>query len=153
LSLALWFPRAWSGVEVLIVPLLWLMRRVAVGLAAHTTVYDRPIAVLVCWIPASLLPIVDLESATPRIQQLLLGIGLSYALGGTLSGRRSLRWATGGAALILGAGISLAGLFGGGWKGQRISGLAALYEHLPLLVQGVSRYGERGTIHPNEIGG
>jgi putative inorganic carbon (HCO3(-)) transporter len=149
----LWFPRHWSGWLLLAIPLLWSIRWLARGRLSVRTPYDVTLGVLVLTIPLTLLPIVDWDAAAPKLYGLILGIALVYALANSLrSGTLTL---LGVYTLVVGCGcgVAVVGLIGSDWKGGRSPVLDAISERLPRVIQGVTKYGSRGAIHPNEIAG
>ncbi|MBI4493842.1 MAG: O-antigen ligase family protein [Chloroflexi bacterium] len=149
----LWFPRPWSGLLLLLVPLLWALRRVVRGYLSVRTPYDVPAVCLVLLLPLTLLPVVDWTFAAPKLYGLLLGLALAYALANALGTPEQALLAVYATVLALGGGLAAVGLVGTEWMMHKLLPLGPLYERLPVLVRGVVYGTDQGGIHPNEVGG
>ena len=117
----LWFPRPGSGLVLLLVPLLWAVRRAATGRWSVRTSYDLPIAAMLVLLPLSLLPVVDWSLATPRLYGLLLGVAITYALANALATRRQVLVGVYATVIVVGSPVVAAGLLGADRKSTRLN--------------------------------
>ena len=150
----IWFPRWWSGWLLLVaVAALWGVRWLVHGHLSVRTPYDWPTAIMVLFLPLTLLPVFDWQLAGPKLLAFLFGLGLMYSLANALASRALVLVSVYATALVFGGGVALAGLVGTEWTAGKLLPLDPIYSRLPSLIQGITRYGARGAIHPNEIGG
>jgi hypothetical protein len=149
----IWFPRWWSGWLLLLIPLLWGVRGLVQGRWWVRTPYDLPTACMLVLLPLTLLPVFDWQLAGPKLLAFLLGLGVTFGLARALTSRSLVLVGVYATALVFGGGVALAGFVGTEWVPGKVPALDPFYRHLPTLIQGITRYGSRGAIHPNEIGG
>jgi putative inorganic carbon (HCO3(-)) transporter len=149
----IWFPRAWSGWLLLIIPLLWALRWRATGRLLARTPYDIPVACLLACLPLTAVAIIDWAAAAPRYHTFLLGLALLYALANALSTEAWVIRGALAAIVLMGGGVASLGLVGTDWLTNNVLPLEPLSAQLRRLVRGVANATPHGAADPNEIGG
>ena len=118
---------------LLLVPLFWLVRKMATGRWTLTTPLDWPVRLLVVMVLVSLWVSFDFAFSFPRVVAVLYGLALIYALAWFSS--RSTRH-LGGAVLLfvlMGLGIATLSLLGTSWS-TKFGLLAPIVNRLPHLI-------------------
>lgn len=118
---------------LLLVPLFWLVRKMATGRWTLTTPLDWPVRLLVAMVLVSLWVSFDFAFSFPRVVAVLYGLALIYALAWFSS--RSTRH-LGGAVLLfvlMGLGIATLSLLGTSWS-TKFGPLAPIVNRLPHLI-------------------
>ncbi len=139
---------------LLVIPALWLCRRVARGTWTVRTPLDVPLGILLVMVAVSAGATFDLARSWPKLCGVLLGIGLFYGLVNGVRTERGIWLAT---SLLLLGGVAIAGLslVGTRWGARKIPlllpFLAPMYERFPRLLQNVPR-AEQG-FNANQVGG
>ena len=132
-----------------LIPLFWLVRKVATGRFVTPTPYDLAVGLLLLMLGVSLTVTYDLSVSGPKIAGIFLGIGLLYGTAGFGRQRRSL-WPVVAFVLLAGALMGVVGLVGAEWLPPFafLNGARALVP-LPGGVPGAVN----GVVNPNELAG
>ena len=132
-----------------VIPLLWLVRKVATGRFVTPTPYDLAVGLLLLMLGVSLTVTYDLSVSGPKIAGIFLGVALLYGTVGFGRQRRSL-WPVVAFVLLAGALMGVVGLVGAQWlppfaflNGARL--LLPLPGGVPGAVNGI--------VNPNELAG
>jgi putative inorganic carbon (HCO3(-)) transporter len=72
------FPTGWRGLVLLIIPLLWIIRKIANGYFVPPTPYDAAVSLMMATVLISLAAVFDIELSFPKIAGLVLGIACFY---------------------------------------------------------------------------
>lgn len=105
-----WFPNDWSALALLLIPLLWLLRKLVTGRFFPATPDDVGILVLLTAVLVSFMAVFDITLSFPKIAGLILGVAIFYA------GVQHARMVPDGgyyivgAILFAGSGLAVAGL-------------------------------------------
>ena len=75
----LFFPIGWRALFLLVIPLLWLLRKIAIGYFFPPTPYDASLLILGLALLVSLAAVFDMTISFPKIAGLVFGIALFYA--------------------------------------------------------------------------
>jgi putative inorganic carbon (hco3(-)) transporter len=144
------FPNGPQALLLLVVPLLWLLRRLASGYFLPITPYNGAIALIMLMVLVSLYATFDIELSMPKIAGMVLGVALFYGAVAYGRSRPNGMWHLVTAVLLIGAGMSVVGLVGTPWRGP-FTFLNRLQAALPLdvVVPGTVS----GAINPNEMAG
>ena len=153
-SPALLFPRGplpLAGLVAILV--LWLARLVGYRRVTLATPLDFPMLILLAMSLQALYPSTDLTLSMPKLYGIVLGVAVYYAVVNQVTNPR--RWWIGVYALLPAAlGVAAVGLVSTDWITDKLPHGAALYAHIPRLVQSVqSSSGPIAGIQPNELGG
>ena len=97
-----------------VIPLLWLLRRVATGRWVTPTPYDLAIALLLLMVGLSLTVMSDVAVSGPKIAGIVLGIALFYGTSAYARQGRSV-WPVVVFVLLTGTLMAVVGLVGGEW--------------------------------------
>jgi O-antigen ligase len=139
-----------GGLAVLVLlPMLWLVRKRATGRFVPDTPLNLPILVLMITLAMSLVVTPDPAHSVPRSTNLLVGIALFFALTEAAhQNRRQLWW---GVATLLSSGVAMAGLglLATNWQ-NKFPPLAAITGRLPQALQ---LPGTINGVSPNELAG
>ena len=141
------------SVVVLLIPLLWLSRRLSRGYFTRPSPFNLPVLCLCLMLIPSLLVAIDLDLAAPKFVGLIFGIGLYSAILNTEAhdtGRlvsAGVVWAS--------LAITLIALVGTDWPAVgKLSIYAPIYEALPRLVPVLPRaISTSEVINANHVGG
>jgi putative inorganic carbon (hco3(-)) transporter len=144
------FPNGPQALLLLVVPLLWLLRRVAAGYFVPPTPYNGAIALIMLMVLVSLYATFDIELSMPKIAGMVLGVALFYGAVAYGRSRPNGMWHLVTAVLLIGAGMSVVGLVGTPWRGP-FTILNRLQNALPLDVTIPGTVS--GAINPNEMAG
>ena len=131
-----WMP-TWLIVLVLAsIPGLWLVRWIGHGTPIRPTPLDVPILVLLMMVPVGVWAAAAGSPALPEVYRIVLGVALFYAVVGTLTSARGLRWVA-GLLLPAIAILSLVALLGTLWAGGKLplQQLGTVYQSVPTLIQ------------------
>jgi putative inorganic carbon (hco3(-)) transporter len=144
------FPNGPQALLLLVIPLLWLLRRVAFGYFVPITPYNSAITLIMLMVLVSLYATFDIELSMPKIAGMVLGVAVFY--GGVAYGRSRPNgiWHLVTAVLLIGAGLSAVGLIGTRWRGP-FAFLNRLQNALPLDITIPGTVG--GVINPNQMAG
>ena len=142
-------PWGYAAASLIVVPLLWLLRKVTTGRFLTATPYDLALVALVAMIGLSVTVTFDWAVSGPKIVGIFLGIALLYATAGHGRQGRSL-WPIVSVILLAGMLMAVVGLVGGEWPPpyeflNRASTWLPLPEGVPGAVDGV--------VNPNELAG
>ena len=72
------FPSGWRSLLLLIIPLLWVIRKVATGRFVPPTAFDVAIFLMITALLISLAAVFDMTLSFPKIAGLILGIAFFY---------------------------------------------------------------------------
>ncbi len=148
-SPAFLFPRLALLPLLLILPFLWICRRVVRGHFIPRTPLDVPILLLLLMVAVSLYATYSIEQSLSKITGVLFGIGLFYALAERLNHERA--WRAGMIIFLLaGTGLSVLALMGTQWN-RKLAWLNPLLDRLPPRITQLP--GAEGGFHSNEIAG
>jgi putative inorganic carbon (HCO3(-)) transporter len=143
------FPGPRRSLALLVVPLLWLSRRITRGRFVEGTPLNAPIALLALAALVSLYATFDIAYSLPKVAGMVLGMGVYAAVVGHASDRRG--WAlAAGAFLAGGLGVAGLGLIGTRWI-HKFAVFEAILALLPTRLTGLP--GAAEGFHPNEVAG
>lgn len=134
---------------LLMIPLLWLLRRLSLGRFVPATLVDLPVLVLMVMGSVGFCVSPEPGWSQMKINALLLGVGFLYATVDLLGSAERLRWVPVG-VIALSIVLLILGLMGTRWV-LKIPKLTALAIGLPEEI-GWFPEGET-TLNPNVIGG
>ena len=143
------FPRPVSAIVMLIIPVLWLARKLNTGHFIIGTPADWTILLLLVMLLVSLYATFDLAFSTPKVIGIVYGIALFYAA--TAFTSQSQRHLFGGVAALLLSGlvVAIASLLGTNWT-AKLPFLSAVTGRLPQLI----RLGSAPAgFSPNQVAG
>lgn len=146
---ALLFPTPVSSLALVVLPLLFLLRRLHRPDFLPATPFNLTLLLLLLALLLSFTVTFDITLSFPKIAGLLVGITLFFVADSYA--RRGPRYVAGIAGIFLLAGGSMAlfGLFGVHW-----TGVAAPLDRLKTwLPGGLENAGSRGLVNPNELAG
>jgi putative inorganic carbon (HCO3(-)) transporter len=144
------FPNSTFGVGMLIIPLLWVMRRVATGQFVVPTPFDIPIVVLLGMTGVGQLISADPAFSLAKSAGVVLGVGTYYAVVAAAQGRAG--WWT-AFLLFLGMNVGVAGisLFATAW-GNKFPLFEPFLALLPRLIETLPGSPPEG-FNPNGVAG
>ena len=144
------FPNPQRSLVLLIIPLLWLVRKEVDGRFLPTTHLNTSLLLLSLTLLVSLYASYDLSLSLPKVIGVLYGIALFFAV--TASTSRSPRHLQIGLAIFLlaGLGIVLVSIIGTSW-GAKLPGFGRLINRIPQLISNVP--GATDGFSPNEVAG
>ena len=144
------FPFSSSGLLLLLIPIFWLLRKIAVGHFVTPTPYDLAVLLLLVMVGISFLVMFDAAVSAPKIAAILLGIALFYGAVGFSRGKGRRLWPVVTFVLLTGSMMALVGLVGAEWlppfaflNGARV--LLPLADGVPGTVGGL--------VNANELAG
>ncbi len=138
-----------ASVGLLLIPLLWLVRKAATGRWITPTPYDLAIWLLLAMVGISFAMVFDPLVSGPKIAGILLGIGLFYAT--AAAGRRDQGlWPIVGFVLLTGTLMAGVGLVGAEWQ-PPFAFLSQARAWLPLASGIPGTVG--GIVNANELAG
>lgn len=105
------FPRLHLWWVFLVIPVLWIMRKLIIGEFLETTPLDLPLGIILIAVAASAFKTPDITHSLPKISGVLLAVALFYAITALLKTGKLLKWGT-GIFLLGGFLFSLIGLAG-----------------------------------------
>ncbi len=145
------FPKERLGLLFLVIPLLWIIRKMTVGSFLRRTPLDLPILVLLIQLLLVTMVRGNPEHGFSKTAGLLLAVGLYYAAVALLESEKLLK-----AGLVIflagGAGFSLLGFLGMyTFKTKHLDLLAKLKEKLPQIHFNLP--GAEEGFSPNAVGG
>jgi len=143
------FPNAWRTVAMLVVPVLWLARRLARGRFVDPTPLNAPLVLLMVGVLLSLYATFDMAYSLPKIAGMVLGLGAFFALVGAAAMPRAWMGAM-TVFLVLGIGVAGLGLLGTQWI-PKFALLQPVLALLPARLTGLP--GAAEGFHPNEVAG
>lgn len=144
------FPTPQRSLALLIIPLLWLLRKWIDGRFLSTTPLDTSLLLISLTLLISLYATYDLNLSLPKVIGVVYGIALFYAI--TKSTSQSPRRLLIGLAvfLLVGFAIILVSLIGTSW-GAKLPGFSSLVSRIPLLINNIP--GAADGFSPNEVAG
>ncbi len=145
------FPTGWLGLLLLVVPLLWLLRRMVTGRFFPATADDVAITFLLLALLVSLTAVFDIEYSFPKIAGLILGVALFYA---AVQHSRDLafgRYTILALILAAGCGMVFAALVAN-LGSSSFAFLDAFVAFLPVSPQALPGIGGL-SVNPNELAG
>ena len=138
-----------GSVGLLLIPLLWLVRKGVTGLWITPTPYDLAIWLLLAMVGVSFAMMFDPLVSGPKIAGILLGIGLFYATAAAGRRNRGL-WPIVGFVLLTGTLMAGVGLVGAEWQPPfEYLNQARAWLPLPGGIPGTVG----GMVNPNELAG
>jgi len=138
-----------GSIGLLLIPLLWLVRKAATGHWITPTPYDLAIWLLLAMVGVSFAMMFDPTVSGPKIAGILLGIGLFYATAAAGRRNRGL-WPIVGFVLLTGTLMAGVGLVGAEWQ-PPFGTLNQARAWLPLPGGIPGAVG--GIVNPNELAG
>lgn len=143
------FPRAaWTPV-MLIVPLIWLARRIGRERVIRRTPLDWAILLMMVMVLVSLYATFDISFSLPKIAGMVLGVAIYYAVAEYADSERRLA-ITVGVFLLAGLGVSVIGLLGVNWT-AKFPFLSFITTRLPRVIKGLP--GAEPGLSGNELAG
>lgn len=141
------FPQGYRSLVLLIIPVLWLFRKLTIGRFFPGTPYNSAVFVMLGAIGLSLLVTFDLPSSLPKISALLFGIALFFSI--VDFARHYSLWHVVIVFIAIGVGMAIVSLFGTFWQEpfEFLNGLAP--DYLPRGIPGAPN----GVINANEVAG
>jgi putative inorganic carbon (HCO3(-)) transporter len=143
------FPTSTRALLLLVIPALWVLRRLILGRFVPRTPVDIPILMLMVMGGVGFCVSPNPSWSQLKIDSLLLGVGLLYATVDLLELAGSLRWVPAG-VIVVSFGFLGLGFLGTGW-GSKVPQLTAFTTGLPGEI-GWLPEGET-FFNPNVIGG
>jgi len=143
------FPDPRRALALLIVPVLWISRRIARGRFIDHTPLDIPLALMALMVLVSLYATFDIAYSLPKVAGMVLGLGVFYAIVAGTGGRTS-RILAGGAFLVGGVAVGALGLAGTRWI-HKFAPFESILARLPARLTGLP--GAAEGFHPNEVAG
>jgi putative inorganic carbon (HCO3(-)) transporter len=144
------FPEPSSTLALLLIPALWLIRRVAYGHFIPATPVDWPLFGLLLMVLVSLLVTADVTFSLPKIAGMVFGIGVFYSDAASVGGSWHRLWLGVGVLLSCGWGVVVVGIAANRWPAQ-LPFLSALATKLPRFL--VTLPGIEQALNANEIAG
>jgi hypothetical protein len=144
------FPNGPQALLLLLMPLLWLLRRMAAGTFVPVTPYNGAIMLMMLMVLVSLYATFDIALSMPKIAGMVLGVAVFYGAVAYGRSRPNGIWHVTTAVLLFGVGMSAVGLVGTPWRGpftilNRAQNLLPFDVTIPGTVS--------GAINPNEMAG
>ncbi len=136
---------------LLLLPLLFSLRRLATGHWLPRTPLDRPILGLLLMVLVSLFATPDLAYSLPKVAGVLFGVTLFYTTVETATRSPRHLWATVGVMAAFGLGLALIGLLGWRTTVAKIPGINGIANLLPA--RQLTLTGAEEGINPNEVAG
>lgn len=144
------FASAYAGLALLLIPLLWFVRKVAEGRLVTPTPFDMAVLCLLIMVGVSFVVIFDAAISGPKIAGILLGIALFYgSVAFNRQGPRHL-WLVVTFVLLTGTMMAVVGLIGGEWL-PPFESLNEIRAVLPFAAQIPGTVG--GIVNANELAG
>jgi putative inorganic carbon (HCO3(-)) transporter len=143
------FPGGWRTLALVILPVILVGNRVAMGCFFRRTPYDMAIALLLLMVLVSLYATFDVEFSLPKITGTLLGVTTLYVLVNFAYSLSRFELAVLGLQVVM---IAFTGflLVGTQWGGK-VPMLQQLGSMIPQIIKGLP--GAEEGFHPNEAGG
>lgn len=138
--------RVWP---LLVLPLLWIIRRLAHGHFVPPTPFDWAIYLLMLMVLVSMYATFDLSFSLGKIAGVLYGVAVYYAVVSWASNSRRFGWAV-GAYLLAGLALAVLGLIGINWT-NKFPALSHISSLLPSVIRGLP--GTVGGLQSAEVGG
>jgi len=143
------FPRAaWTPV-MLIVPFIWVVRRIGRERVIRRTPLDLAILLMMVMVLVSLYATFDIAFSLPKIAGMVLGVAVYYAVAEYADSERRL-WIVVGVFLLAGLGVSVVGLLGVNWL-TKFPFLSYITTRLPRVIKGLP--GAEPGFSGNELAG
>lgn len=130
---------------LLLIPLLWVARRLASGRFLPPTPLDGSLAILLTMVLVSLYATFDLAFSLPKVAGVLYGVALYYALVDAVDGSEGRLWLAVALFIAAGSGVAAIGLFTTQWS-VKVPLLAGITARLPTAVDAVNPNILAGTL-------
>ena len=143
------FPNTVRSLALIVVPLLWIVRKIRTGRFFDRTPLDWPLALLMLMVLVSLFATYDISQSLPKICGIVLGLAVYYCVVHRCT-HRSAWAAAAGIFLLAGIGICLLAVLGSQWP-DKVPFLSSLPTWLPLRITGLP--GAEEGINANEVAG
>jgi putative inorganic carbon (HCO3(-)) transporter len=146
---AVLFPTPTRALVLIVMPLLWLARRVATGRFVPPTPLNSTILLFLFMVLVSLYATFDVGFSLGKLAGLIHGVAVFYAV--VAIGGRNLRWFYASTALFVALGTAMAalGLLTLRWSSTKIPLLEPLLPHIPRVL--VSLPGATEGVSPNQL--
>lgn len=145
------FPNGGLSLFLLVVPLLWLVRRIATGRFFVPTPYDLAIFVLLLMVLVSLYAVFDIELSFRKIAGVVLGVALFYGTVAHAHDFRHGRYHVLAFLILSGTAMAVVGLFGSRWIGP-FAPLSRFGALLPAALSNVPG-AANGVVNANQLAG
>ena len=140
----------WTPI-LLIIPLLWLLRKMTKGHFITQTPIDLSLLVLLLMVLISLLVTSNLALSFPKVAGVVFGVAVFYSMVAAISNTGRSLWFGAAALVIVGCGVAALGMMGTDWSGTLpVPLLRVLTDRLPRLI---ALPGYASGFHPNRIAG
>lgn len=143
------FPDPRRTLALMVVPGLWICRRIARGRFIDRTPLNVPILLMTVMVLVSLYATFDIAYSLPKIAGMVLGTGVFYAVVAGTPDRRAWILA-GGGFLLAGVAVAALGLAGTNWI-HKFGLFESILVRLPARLTGLP--GAAEGFHPNEVAG
>ncbi|MCI0395756.1 MAG: hypothetical protein L0322_12550, partial [Chloroflexi bacterium] len=140
-----------GALVLLIIPGLWLARKVATGRFVPPTPLDGLLAGFLFMLFVSLTITFDLTYTLPKVIGLVYGVAVFYAVAAGAGRSDRNLWFAFGLFLAGGLGVAVIGFLGLGISFNKLPVLGRVYELLPTRL--VTLPGAESGIHPNQVAG
>ncbi len=145
------FPSGWTGLLLLVIPALWIVRKAATGHFVPSTPFDNTILALLVALLISMAAVFDIDSSFPKIAGLIISIAIFYAAVQFCDQINDGEIYLLGAIFLAGSGMVLVGLLGSSQLAAQ-SLLSPFFDLLPASLRSMSdRLGV--DVNPNELAG
>lgn len=145
------FPGGWRGLFLLVIPLLWINRRIATGHFFPRTPFDVALLALLITVLTSLYAVFDIVLSFPKIAGVVLGIALLYTAVAFVRDRPHGIWYLLGFTAAAGVGLAAVGLLGARWTGP-FAPLNRLGSLLPVSLSSIPGT-VGGFVNANQLAG
>ncbi|MGD2205705.1 MAG: O-antigen ligase family protein [Anaerolineae bacterium] len=142
-------PSAVVALALLMIPVLWILHRLARGRFVTATPVDIPLFILLLTLPVGVWAAALPDLAIPHVIKYLLAVAFFYALVNTLTTSRKVKLA-GWVVLIATALVAGVSMLGTAWSGGSKFLPASLTDRIPRLINAF--WNPKG-FHPNIVGG
>ncbi len=143
------FPEGWRVLALVVLPLILVGNRLALGRFFHRTPYDVVIFLLLVMVLVGLIVTYDVTVSLPKVTGVLLGVSALYALVGFAYTEQRFELAVLGLLMVIIGFMAL--VFVGTQWGSKVPELKEVGEKMPRLIAGLP--GAEKGFHPNEVGG
>ena len=148
------FPNRWTLLAALLLPLIWISRRLATGRFTVPTPLDGAMALLFLTAVVGFYVSADPAMSRGKFWGIALQAALFYGVVNGLRSEKGIRRMA-GLLILLTVGVALFSLVGTDWDAVRLVDLPQVYDRLPRLVQGLPGSGvprASDLFHPREVG-
>jgi putative inorganic carbon (HCO3(-)) transporter len=148
------FPNRWTPLAALLLPLIWISRRLSTGRFTVPTPMDGAIALLVVTAVIGFYVSADPTMSRAKLWGIVLQAALFYAMVNGLRSEKGIRRMA-GFLVLLTAGVAAFSLVGTDWDTVRLVDLHQVYDRFPRLIQGLPGSGvprASDLFSPREVG-